>query len=69
MSTSASTRSRGPEHDAGFTEAFGILFTACRWRFLAAHERAMADLEESQGTAEDQALKLRTLALCNGIPE
>ncbi|CAE7345424.1 pdx1 [Symbiodinium sp. CCMP2592] len=32
-------------------------------KFLAAHERAMAELEESQGTAEDQAKKLQVLTL------
>mmetsp|Transcript_33490 Transcript_33490/g.77199 ORF Transcript_33490/g.77199 Transcript_33490/m.77199 type:complete len:569 (+) Transcript_33490:82-1788(+) len=32
-------------------------------KFLAAHEKAMAELEESQGTAEDQAKKLQVLTL------
>ena len=33
----------------------GLRFRRGMCRFLAAHERAMAELEESQGTAEDQA--------------
>ncbi|CAJ1447399.1 unnamed protein product [Effrenium voratum] len=32
-------------------------------KFLAAHERAMAELEESQGTAEDQAKRLQVLTV------
>ena len=32
-------------------------------KFLAAHERAMAELEDTQGTAEDQAKRLQVLSV------
>lgn len=63
MSTSGSMRSREPSRASqSLAEPSGHVLEMS-WRFLAAHERAMAELEDTQGTAEDQAKRLQVLSV------